>query len=143
MSGAFNLARFEMVKDQLQRRGIRDRRVLAAMGNVRRDLFVPAPEKDDAYADRALSLDCGQTISQPYIVALMTEALELTGAESVLEIGTGSGYAAAVLSRIAADVYTVERIGTLAEKSAAALADHGYSNIHVRHGDGTLGWAEH
>src|SRR5205823_436269 len=85
----------------------------------------------------------GQTISQPYIVALMTEALALEGGEKVLEIGTGSGYAAAILSRIAKSVYTVERIGQLAEKAAAVLADLGYGNVHVQHADGTRGWPEH
>ena len=93
--------------------------------------------------DAPLPIAEGQTISQPYIVALMTEALELEGGEEVLEIGTGSGYAAAVLSQIARKVYTVERIGQLAEKAAAALADLGYRNVHVLHADGTLGWPEH
>ncbi len=92
---------------------------------------------------RRLPIEAEQTISQPYIVAFMTEALDLKGGETVLEIGAGSGYAAAVLSRIAGEVYTVERIGQLAERAATVLADLGYSNVHVRHGDGTLGWSEH
>ena len=96
-----------------------------------------------AYDDAPLPIAQGQTISQPYIVAMMTEALELQGGEKVLEIGTGSGYAAGILSQIAKDVYTVERIGQLAEKSAAMLARLGYRNVHVLHGDGTLGWPEH
>src|SRR5262245_41081578 len=97
-------ARQQMVTDQLERRGIHDRHVLAAMARVRRDFFVPPDQKAEAYADRALEIDCGQTISQPYIVALMTEALELSGRESVLEIGTGSGYQTAVLCELAHDV---------------------------------------
>ncbi len=99
--------------------------------------------REFAYDDAPLPIAEGQTISQPYIVAMMTEALELEGGERVLEIGTGSGYAAAIVSRIAKDVYTVERIGQLAEKSAATLASLGYHNVHVLHADGTRGWSDH
>src|SRR5689334_18900576 len=116
-----DLARRAMIKDQLRRRGIRDPRVLAAMAKVPRELFVPEDEKADAYADRALSLDCGQTISQPYIVALMTEALELTGSESVLEIGTGSGYQAAILCELARSVISLERHAELSATAQAVL----------------------
>src|SRR5712671_4063852 len=104
-----HLARRAMVAEQLQRRGIKNSRVLAAMGKVQRESFVPAEERSDAYADRALALDHGQTISQPYIVALMTEALELTGNEAILEIGTGSGYQTAVLCELAHWITSVER----------------------------------
>ena len=105
--------------------------------------FLPANLREFAYEDAPLPIEEGQTISQPYIVAFMTEALALRGGEAVLEIGTGSGYAAAVLSTIAANVYTVERHGPLAEKAAATLADLGYDNVRVLHADGTRGWPEH
>ncbi len=131
-----------MVRDQLRARGIRDDLVLDAMRKVPRDRFVPEMERDFAYADGPLPIGAGQTISQPYIVALMTEALQLMGDERVLEIGTGSGYAAAVLAEIAAEVFTVERVKELAERAAGVLGDQGYVNAHVKHGDGTLGWAE-
>jgi protein-L-isoaspartate(D-aspartate) O-methyltransferase len=108
-----------------------------------RELSSRGTLREFAYEDAPLPIAEGQTISQPYIVAMMTEALELQGGEKVLEIGTGSGYAAAILSRIAKDVYTVERIGQLAEKSAATLAELGYHNVHVLHGDGTRGWPDH
>src|SRR5208282_5245614 len=124
-------------------RGVRSPPVLDAMRIVPREAFLPEHLREFAYEDSPLPIAEGQTISQPYIVALMTEALALEGGERVLEIGTGSGYAAAILSRIARDVYTVERIGQLAEKAAAALADLGYVNVHVLHGDGTRGWPEH
>ena len=104
---------------------------------------MPEQLREFAYEDAPLPIEADQTISQPYIVAFMTEALGLEGGESVLEIGAGSGYAAAVLSRIAGEVYTVERIGQLAEKAASTLADLGYHNVHVLHGDGTKGWPEH
>jgi protein-L-isoaspartate(D-aspartate) O-methyltransferase len=110
---------------------------------VRRELFLPHHLQEFAYEDSPLPISGGQTISQPYIVALMADALLLEGGERVLEIGTGSGYAAAVLGEIAAEVYTVERIGQLAEKAAAVLAELGCANVHVRHGDGTRGWPEH
>ncbi len=139
----FARRRLRMVESQIARRGVRAAHVLSAMGAVPRESFVPKHLREAAYDDTALPLAEGQTISQPYIVALMTQALELEGGERVLEIGTGSGYAAAVLSRIAREVYTVERVGSLAKESAATLAQLGYSNVHVRHGDGTLGWPEH
>jgi protein-L-isoaspartate(D-aspartate) O-methyltransferase len=113
------------------------------MRNVPRESFLPTRLREFAYDDTALPIEEGQTISQPYIVAFMIEALALRGGEKVLEIGAGSGYAAAVLSEIAADVYTVERHGPLAEKAATTLADLGYSNVHVLHGDGTRGWPAH
>jgi protein-L-isoaspartate(D-aspartate) O-methyltransferase len=139
----FAKRRAAMVERQVSSRGIRSELVLAAMTSVPREKFLPDSMEEFAYEDSPLPIAEGQTISQPYIVALMTEALALDGGEKVLEIGTGSGYAAAVLSRIAKDVYTVERIGQLAEKAAAVLADLGYGNVHVLHGDGTLGWVDH
>jgi protein-L-isoaspartate(D-aspartate) O-methyltransferase len=132
-----------MVDRHIVGRGLRSRLVLDAMRSVPREAFLPEHLLEFAYEDAPLPIAEGQTISQPYIVALMIEALGLRGGEKVLEIGTGSGYAAAVLSRIAKAVYTVERIGQLAEKAAATLADLGYKNVHVLHADGTRGWAEH
>jgi protein-L-isoaspartate(D-aspartate) O-methyltransferase len=132
-----------MVKTQLAARGIRDPAVLGAMAQVPREAFVPADLVESAYADSPLPIGQGQTISQPYIVALMTEALELAPDERVLEIGTGSGYAAAVLSRIAKEVYTVERHRKLARAAESCFQRLGYDNIQVHVGDGTLGWAEH
>jgi protein-L-isoaspartate(D-aspartate) O-methyltransferase len=135
--------RREMVENSIAARGVRSQRVLDAMRAVPREAFLPGHLHEFAYEDAPLPISAGQTISQPYIVALMVEALLLEGGERVLEIGAGSGYAAAVLAEIAAEVYTVERIGQLAEKAAAVLADRGYTNVHVRHGDGTRGWPEH
>jgi protein-L-isoaspartate(D-aspartate) O-methyltransferase len=132
-----------MVQRQLVANGIQDPAVLAAMGQVPREAFVPAGKARFAYADTALPIDQGQTISQPYVVALMTEVLELESDDRALEIGTGSGYAAAVLSRIASEVFTVERHARLARQAQARFRQLGYDNIHVRVGDGTLGWAEH
>jgi len=132
-----------MIEDAIAGRGLRSERVLAAMREVPREAFIPASMADRAYDDSPLPIGEEQTISQPYIVALMIESLALRGGEKVLEIGTGSGYAAAVLSRIAGGVYTVERIERLAERSAAVLAGMGYANVHVLHADGTLGWPEH
>jgi protein-L-isoaspartate(D-aspartate) O-methyltransferase len=132
-----------MVDRHIAHRGVRSPLVLRAMGAVPRETFLPEDLWEFAYEDAPLPIAKGQTISQPYIVAMMTEALELEGGEKVLEVGTGSGYAAAVLAQIAKDVYTVERIGQLAEKSAATLAKLGYSNVRVLHADGTLGWPEH
>ena len=139
----FAKLRREMVDDAIISRGVRSELVLNAMRTVPREAFLPERLREFAYEDAPLPIEEQQTISQPYIVAFMTEALALQGGEKVLEIGTGSGYAAAVLSEIAGDVYTVERIGQLAEKAAATLADLGYSNVHVLHGDGTKGWPEH
>ena len=132
-----------MVAEQIAARGVRSPTVLDAMGDVPRETFLPADLADLAYHDRPLPIGAGQTISQPYIVALMTEVLALSGSDRVLEVGTGSGYAAAVLSRIAAEVYTVERIAELAASATAALARLGYRNVTVLHGDGSLGWPEH
>ena len=119
--------------------GIRDKRTLSAMSRVPRERFVPIGLQSSAYDDRPLGIACGQTISQPYIVALMTEALELGGQESVLEIGTGSGYQAAVLAELARSVYSVERIPELAEEARRLLAELGYSNIHVELAGDQLG----
>ena len=135
--------RHAMVRTQLIERGISDRRVLDAMFSVPRHLFVPAEVRDKAYQDRALPIDEGQTISQPFIVALMAQALHLAGDEQVLEIGTGSGYAAAVLSLLATQVYTVERWPALAAEAERRLHDLGYDNVHVYIGDGTAGLPEY
>lgn len=139
----FENLRKEMVEKAIFARGVRSELVLQAMRNVAREAFLPEQLREFAYEDSPLPIEAEQTISQPYIVAFMTEALALKGGEKVLEIGTGSGYAAAVLAKIARDVYTVERIGQLAEKAASTLADLGYDNVHVLHGDGTKGWPDH
>jgi protein-L-isoaspartate(D-aspartate) O-methyltransferase len=128
-----------MVERQLRRRGIRDERVLEAMSRVPRELFVPPSLRDQAYVDGALAIGYGQTISQPYVVAAMCELLGLDGDERVLDVGTGSGYAAAVLAELAAEVVTIERIPELAERARAALAAAGHPEVEVRVGDGTLG----
>jgi protein-L-isoaspartate(D-aspartate) O-methyltransferase len=128
-----------MVERQLRRRGIHDERVLAAMGEVPRELFVPESERRRAYRDGALRIGEGQTISQPWIVACMCQLLELRGEETVLEVGTGSGYAAAVLSRLCAQVVTIERYESLARVAAESLAELGYDNVDVRVGDGAQG----
>ncbi len=132
-----------MVEHHIEARGVRSPLVLNAMRTVPREEFLPAHLRDDAYEDTPLPIGEGQTISQPYIVAFMVEALGLEGGETVLEIGAGSGYAAAILSRIASDVYTVERIGELAQKAASRLEDLHYDNVHVLHADGTRGWPDH
>jgi len=129
--------------EQFVSRGLDDQAVLAAMQTVPREAFVAAELAEFAYEDAPLPIDAGQTISQPYIVAMMTAALELRPDDRVLEIGTGSGYAAAVLSQIAASVYTIERHEELARAAERRLRDLGYANVHVRHGDGTLGWPAH
>jgi protein-L-isoaspartate(D-aspartate) O-methyltransferase len=139
----FRKLRAQMVDSHIVRRCVRAPLVLEAMRKVPRERFLPEDLREFAYEDAPLPIAEGQTISQPYIVAMMTESLDLEGGEKVLEIGTGSGYAAAVLAEIAKDVYTVERIGQLAEKSAAMLTSLGYRNVHVLHGDGTLGWPDH
>src|SRR5919197_2834693 len=131
--------RARMVERQLRRRGIEDERVLAAMGEVPRERFVPEELRRDAYRDGALRIGEGQTISQPWIVACMASLLELEGDERVLEVGTGSGYAAAVLSRICREVITIERYESLAETARATLEELGYDNVEVRLGDGTRG----
>ncbi len=136
---AYEKQRHLMVEHQLKARGIKDERVLAAMGTVQRHLFVDEKLRDRAYEDCAHSIGEGQTISQPYMVAVMTELLELKGDEKVLEIGTGSGYQGAVLSLLASEVFTVERVRPLALKVQALYRELGYSNINVITGDGTLG----
>jgi protein-L-isoaspartate(D-aspartate) O-methyltransferase len=131
--------RARMVERQLRRRGIDDERVLAAMEEVPRELFVPEDQRRRAYRDGALRIGEGQTISQPWIVACMTQLLELRGDETVLEVGTGSGYGAAVLSRLCAQVVTIERFESLAAGARATLAELGYDNVEVRVGDGSRG----
>jgi protein-L-isoaspartate(D-aspartate) O-methyltransferase len=132
-------ARSRMVERQLRRRGIVDERVLAAMSRVPRELFVPEDLRPLAYEDGALPIGHGQTISQPYIVATICSLLELSGDERVLDVGTGSGYQAAVLAELAAEVVTIERVPELAERAREALAEAGYDHVEVRVGDGSLG----
>ena len=139
---AFQVAKQEMVRRQLQERDINDPRVLAAMAKIPRECFVPPACHDQAYADRALPIDCGQTISQPFMVALMTQTLELSGKELVLEIGTGSGYQTAILAELAREVISIERHAALTKQAGAVLASLGYNNVIVLTGDGTLGWPE-
>lgn len=138
----FEHRRRDMVERQLSDRGIRDERVLTAMGEVPREVFVGADLADSAYADRPLPIGFNQTISQPYVVALMIEALRLQPTDVVLEIGAGSGYAAAVMSRIASAVYAVERVAELAESARHRIRRLGYDNLRIRHGDGLEGWTE-
>ena len=135
-------ARVRMVERQLRRRGISDERVLAAMARVPRELFVPDEVRAYAYADDALPIGEGQTISQPFVVATICSLLALDGSERVLDVGTGSGYQAAVLAELASEVVTIERIAELAETARIALAAAGYSNVEVRVGDGSLGVPE-
>jgi protein-L-isoaspartate(D-aspartate) O-methyltransferase len=135
--------RARMVETQIVARGVRDARVLAAMRQVPRHLFVDAKERAQAYEDHPLPIAGNQTISQPYIVALMTELADLTAGEKVLEIGTGSGYQSAVLSRLAKEVYSIEIVPDLARESAERLRELGYSNITVKEGDGYRGWPAH
>jgi protein-L-isoaspartate(D-aspartate) O-methyltransferase len=138
-----NEDRERMVATQIEARGITDPLVLDAMRIVPRERFVPASLAKFAYDDGPLPIGHGQTISQPYIVAVMAQAAGLKPGARALEIGTGSGYGTAVLSRLAAEVYTVERVGTLADAARDRLAKLGYGNVHVLEGDGTLGWAAH
>lgn len=139
---AYSVARRRMVSEQLVPGGIRDSRVLEVMGRVQRHAFVSPGMEDQAYLDRPLPIGLGQTISQPIIVALMTEALMLSGSERVLEIGTGSGYQAAILAELAREVYTVERLRDLSIRARKILYRLGYENVKLRIGDGTLGWEE-
>ncbi len=132
-----------MVKDQLERRGIQDRRVLEIMRETPRHLFVPANLKNMAYEDGPLPIGEGQTISQPYIVALMTELLKLNGSERVLEIGTGSGYQAAILSPLVKELYSIEIVKSLAEKADLRLKEMQYDNVIVKYGNGYKGWIEY
>ena len=131
-----------MIETQIRKRGVRSPRVLEAMAAVPRHEFVPEQFRNDAYADKPLPIGEGQTISQPYMVAAMTEALELTGCERVLEIGTGSGYQAAVLSLLVREVLTVESHTSLAIAAQERLTDLGYANVHVHNGDGSAGFSE-
>jgi len=137
----FAAPRQQMVREQLAARGIHDRRVLEAMGRVPRHELVPPELRDSAYEDRPLPIGHGQTISQPFVVAFMTQMLELDGSERVLEIGTGSGYQAAVLSELAREVYSIEIVEALADHARADLERLGYP-VHVRAGDGYRGWPE-
>lgn len=141
--GDFREERERMVEEQIVARGIRDPWVLHAMRTVPREEFVSAWLLESAYDDGPLPIGEGQTISQPYVVALMTEAVQPKPGNRSLEIGTGSGYAAAVLATIVSEVFTVERLGPLAASAERVLARLGYRNVHVLHGDGTLGWVEH
>jgi len=138
----YSALRRQMVEEHIEARGVRSPRVLDAMRKVPRERFVPAGGEHLAYEDAPLAIGKGQTVSQPYIVAYMIEALALEGGEKVLEIGAGSGYAAAVLAEIAGEVYTIERIDELAERASRTLADLHYDNVALRHGDGAAGWPE-
>jgi protein-L-isoaspartate(D-aspartate) O-methyltransferase len=142
MNHDYKFARERMVKNQLMARGIDDKGVLAAMTKIHRHLFMEEAMVGEAYNDHPLPIGHKQTISQPYIVALMTQALELTGREKTLEIGTGSGYQTAILAELSEKVYTIERIRPLMEKSRALLDGLGYTNILFKAFDGTLGWKE-
>jgi protein-L-isoaspartate(D-aspartate) O-methyltransferase len=142
-SGEWLEERMTMVDSQIRRRGVTDQDVLEAMERVPRHEFVPDEFKAQSYADRPLPIGYGQTISQPYIVALMTELLQLKNTDRVLEIGTGSGYQAAILSEIVAEVYTIEIIEALALEACERLERLGYTNVHCRYGDGYYGWEDH
>jgi protein-L-isoaspartate(D-aspartate) O-methyltransferase len=139
---SFSSQREEMVRRQLASRGLRDPRVLEAMREVPRHEFVPARFREGAYEDHPLPIGAGQTISQPYIVAVMLEYLALQPTDRALEVGTGSGYVTALLSRLCAEVYSIERLAELAAGAEAAVAGLGYSNVQIRVGDGSRGWPE-
>lgn len=139
---SFSEIRNQMVETQLASRDIRDQRVLDVFRKVPRHLFVRESLRSSAYGDFPLPIGCGQTISQPYMVALMTQYLELKGDEKVLEIGTGSGYQTAILAELAKEVYSIERYEELAVNAQNVLDQLGYTNIHIKTGDGTLGWEE-
>ena len=136
-------AQARMVAEQIRARGIRDPLVLSALTRVRRERFIPEERRAEAYDDRPVPIGYGQTISQPYIVAYMTEALRVEPAHRVLEIGTGCGYQTAVLAELAAEVYSIELIEALAERARLTLEELHYANVHVRAGDGYAGWPEH
>jgi protein-L-isoaspartate(D-aspartate) O-methyltransferase len=138
--GDFKAMREKMVETQIKARGVKDPRVLSALLKVERHRFVPEEYLNSAYSDQPLPIGEGQTISQPYIVALMTELLELKGDEKVLEVGTGSGYQAAILGELAQEVYTIEIIESLASVAKNRLSELGYQNVKVKAGDGYLGW---
>ena len=135
-------AKQQMLRSHLEGRGIHDRRVIAAMARVPRERFVAKAIRDQTYADRALAIICGQTISQPFIVGLMTQALELSGPETVLEIGTGSGYQTAILAELAREVISLERHRDLSIQAGHVLQELGYRNVTLRLADGTLGWTD-
>jgi protein-L-isoaspartate(D-aspartate) O-methyltransferase len=139
----FEEQRRQMVKEQLQMRRIMDERVLAVFLKVPRHLFVPQELQQEAYADHPIPIGSGQTISQPYMVALMTQLLRLQGHERVLEIGTGSGYQLAILAELALEAYSVERLPGLADQASRRLEQLGYLNVHITAGNGSLGWPEH
>jgi len=139
----FEKRREEMIKTQMAERGLDDPVLLEAINSVPREKFVPEDLIDSAYRDSPLPIEANQTISQPYIVALMTASLDLKPDDRVLEIGTGTGYSAAILAEIVNEVYTIERHQILADTALARLQKLGYENIHVLHGDGSLGWLEH
>ena len=138
----FAVLRKRMVEEQIIPRGVKNPRVLEAFYKVERHKFIPQDSRESAYADFPVPIGEGQTISQPYIVALMTECLGLTGKEKVLEIGTGSGYQTAILAELAKEVYSIERFVSLAKKAEAVLQEAGYVNIKIKVDDGTLGWPE-
>ncbi len=139
----YTALRNRMVEQQLIPRGISNERVLEAFRTVERHVFIPAELRDSAYEDHPLPIGEGQTISQPYMVALMTQCLDLKGDEKILEIGTGSGYQAAILATIVKEVYSVERVELLAKRAESALKKLGYNNVKIKVGDGTLGWKEY
>ncbi|MBI5056602.1 MAG: protein-L-isoaspartate(D-aspartate) O-methyltransferase [Nitrospirae bacterium] len=139
----YSISRREMVEAQLAGRGIKDKRVLDAMSKIPRHHFVASPFRNSAYDDHPLPIGEGQTISQPYVVALMTEALKLKSSDRVLEIGTGSGYQAAVLAEMVKEVYTIEIIELLQKKASKLLTDLGYKHIRTKHADGYFGWEEY
>ena len=141
-SERYELLRHQMVDEQIARRGVKDPRVLAALKKVERHLFVPAHLRPQAYEDYPLPIGHGQTISQPYIVAAMTEELNLKRDSTVLEVGTGSGYQTAILAELCREVYTIEAVPELAESARKILEELGYTNIHYHIGDGSIGWPE-
>lgn len=138
----YETLRKRMVEEQLIRRGIKDKKTLFAFYKVERHKFVPEEVRKNAYGDYPLPIGEGQTISQPYIVALMTQTLDLTGSEKILEIGTGSGYQTAILAELGGKIYSVERIEILAKRAESVLTELGYNNIRITKGNGTLGWPE-
>jgi len=139
----YAVQREHMVRTQIEGRGIRDPRLLETLRRIPRHEFMPEAVRKSAYGDHPAPIGYGQTISQPYIVAFMTDALKLTGREKVLEIGTGSGYQAAVLAELCEEVYTIEIVAELADRARKTLERLGYAQVHVRRGDGYLGWPEH
>lgn len=142
MSEDYELQRKHMIAEQIARRGLREARLLAAMQAVPRHLFVPQEYRYSAYEDGPLPIGYGQTISQPYIVALMTDLLQLQGDERVLDVGTGSGYQAAILGMLAAEVHTIEYVPELSVSAGKLLKELGINNVHLHIGDGSLGWPE-